>query len=64
MREAWDSPMGLLLHDRENETVLIYVLVMGVVALLIMTGKLGLGSGVGGEDPDNGGDGDGGGDGC
>lgn len=64
MQEAWDSLMGLLLHDRENETVLIYVLVMGVVALLIMTGKLALGSGVGGEDPDNGGDGEGGGDGC
>lgn len=61
MQEAWDSLMGLLLHDRENEIVLIYILIVGAVALLIMAGKIGLGSGVGGEGPDNGGDG---GDGC
>lgn len=63
MQEAWDSLMGLLLHDRENESVLIYVVIMGVVAYLILSGRIGLGSGAGGDGLDNGGDG-GGGDGC
>ena len=60
MQDAWNALMDLLLHDRENERALIYVVVLGVVGLAMIYGRGGFGDGGG-----DGGDGcDGGGDGC
>jgi hypothetical protein len=57
MREAWDWLMGLLLHDRENERVLIYMLVLGVVGLVVIYSRFGIGDGGGGDGGDGGGEG-------
>ena len=57
MQDAWNTLMDLLLHDRENEKALIYVVVLIAVGLVMIYSRGGFGDGGGGGDGGDGGDG-------